>query len=82
MYYTGITRRVDEMGRIVLPAELRRSLELETGTPLEILTDGNSIVLRKSAHQCAFCGTNNEEELSPYRGKYICDQCRRDLGRV
>lgn len=47
MRATGITRNVDDLGRVVIPVELRRNLDLSEGTPIEIFTDGNSIVLRK-----------------------------------
>lgn len=56
MRATGIVRRVDDLGRIVIPKEIRMDLSIQDGTPLEILTDGKSIVLTKHRPACACCG--------------------------
>lgn len=58
---TGIARRVDELGRIVLPIELRRALDIGEGDRLEIYTSGSQIVLEKSTPRCAVCGRDNGE---------------------
>lgn len=77
MKFTGIVRKVDELGRIVLPAEIRRILEIEDRDQLEIHLDGNSIVLRKYREGCVFCdGTRGVEE---FRGKNVCVKCRKEL---
>lgn len=55
---TGIVRRVDELGRIVLPVELRRTLDISERDPLEIYVDGASIVLRKFRPNCIFCNSS------------------------
>ena len=55
MKSTGIVRKVDELGRIVLPVELRRTMDIAEKDPLEIYVDGNSIVLRKYRPSCIFC---------------------------
>lgn len=73
MKATGIVRKVDELGRIVLPIELRRTLGIEERDALGIYLDGNSIVLKKYEPSCVFCGETNH--LSPFRGKVICDAC-------
>ena len=57
MKATGIVRRVDDLGRIVLPKELRQTMGIRTGDPMEIYTDADSIILRKYAPGCAFCGS-------------------------
>lgn len=77
MKATGIVRKVDELGRIVLPIELRRTLNIEEKDSLEIYVDNNSVILRKYAPTCVFCGGN--EDLGLFRGKTICAQCRNDL---
>lgn len=59
MKATGIVRKVDELGRIVLPKELRRTLGIGEKDPMEIYTDGKGIILRKYAPGCAFCGSVN-----------------------
>lgn len=60
MKATGIVRKVDELGRIVLPKELRRTLGIGEKGPMEIYTDGKGIILRKYAPGCAFCGSVND----------------------
>ena len=59
MKYTGITRPVDNLGRIVLPIELRRSLDIGEGDRLEIFVQGDNIVLGKTVQRCAVCGTTD-----------------------
>ena len=78
MKATGIVRKVDELGRIVLPIELRRTLGIEIRDPLEIYVDGESIMLKKYQPACIFCG--NARDVSGYKGKNVCINCRRDLG--
>ncbi len=63
MKSTGIVRRIDDLGRVVLPVELRRTLDLEVRDPVEIFIEGDAIVLRKYDAACLFCGATRE--LSP-----------------
>lgn len=77
MKNTGILRHIDELGRFVLPIELRRSLDIEEKDLLEISVDEDRIILRKHQPTCIFCAS--EQGLSEYRGKLICDDCRRAL---
>jgi transcriptional pleiotropic regulator of transition state genes len=77
MKSTGIIRKVDDLGRIVLPVELRRSLGIEERDPLEIFVEEDQIILRKSSVVCVFCGT--EDNVSDFKGKGICDSCRASL---
>ncbi|HVF32502.1 MAG TPA: AbrB/MazE/SpoVT family DNA-binding domain-containing protein [Acidimicrobiales bacterium] len=72
-----MARKVDDLGRIVLPVELRRLHGIQTGDALEISVDGDAIVLRKLSPGCVFCGTI--EELSNYRDRALCRICRDDL---
>ena len=60
MKATGIVRKVDELGRIVLPAELRRTLSIAEKDPLEIYVDGGSIILQKHEERCVFCGGSED----------------------
>lgn len=76
---TGIVRKVDELGRIVLPIELRRNLGIEDGDALEIYMDGENIVLKKNETTCLFCGS--DQRLVSYKGKFVCQECARDLNR-
>ena len=77
---SGIVRRVDELGRIVLPIELRRALEIEERDPVEIALEGDCILLRKHRPTCVFCGA--EEELLDYRGKRVCRRCIDELNDI
>ncbi len=77
MKSTGIVRRVDELGRVVLPIELRRTLRIEDKDSLEIYVDGEMIVLRKYEPACIFCG--NAENIETFRGKNICHDCLSSL---
>jgi len=77
MKSTGIVRKVDELGRIVLPIELRRTLDIAEKDALEIYVDGGSIVLRKYEPSCVFCG--DARNVTAFRGKNICANCMRQL---
>lgn len=77
---TGIVRRVDELGRIVLPIELRRALDIEERDSLEISLDGDRIELRKHRHTCIFC--NAAEDLLDYCGKRVCRRCLAALNEL
>ncbi|AEJ38392.1 sporulation-related transcriptional regulator AbrB [Sulfobacillus acidophilus TPY] len=77
MKSTGIVRRVDELGRVVLPIELRRTLNISDKDSLEIYVDGEKIILKKYEPACIFCG--NAENIETYRGKNICQSCLKDL---
>jgi transcriptional pleiotropic regulator of transition state genes len=74
---TGIVRKVDELGRIVLPIELRRNLDIEERDSLEIYMDGERIILQKYEASCIFCGA--ERELLNHKGKNVCANCIREL---
>ena len=69
MKATGIVRKVDELGRVVLPSELRNTLNINIRDPLEIYVDGDTIVLKKYEPACMFFGTT--EDLIEYKGRKI-----------
>lgn len=77
MKSTGIVRKVDELGRIVLPIELRRTLGIEEKDRIEIFVDGESIILRKYQPACIFC--DNVKDIIDYKGKNICPDCIRAM---
>lgn len=77
MKSTGIVRKVDELGRIVLPIELRRTLGIEAEDRIEIFVDGESIILRKYQPACIFC--DNAKDIINYKGKNICPDCIRAM---
>lgn len=80
MKSTGIVRKVDELGRVVLPIELRRSLDIEEKDALEIYVDGNSVILKKYEPDCIFCG--NARDVINFKGKNICSACLKDMKKA
>lgn len=77
MKTSGIIRKVDELGRVVLPIELRRTLGIEERDCLEISLEDDRIILRKLESSCIFCGS--ETDLLEHRGKYICAECLKEV---
>lgn len=73
MKSTGIVRKVDELGRVVIPIELRRTLSIGEKDSLEIYVDGDKIILRKYEPACVFCG--NAEDVINIKGKNVCKEC-------
>ena len=73
MKATGIIRRIDELGRVVLPIELRNKFGITEKDPMEIYVDGGSIILKKFEPNCVFCGSS--KKLLDYDGKMICEKC-------
>ena len=79
MKSTGITRKIDELGRIVLPIELRKKMGIEQHDPIEIYVDGDSIILKKYESECIFCGSR--KNLAAYKNKHVCQSCRNSLAK-
>ncbi|MBQ3118690.1 MAG: AbrB/MazE/SpoVT family DNA-binding domain-containing protein [Clostridia bacterium] len=77
MKSTGIVRKVDELGRIVLPIELRRTLDIAEKDSLEIYVDDDRIILRKYEPTCVFCGSS--KDVLSFKGKNICPNCLNEL---
>lgn len=77
MKSTGVVRRLDELGRIVIPIELRRTLDLADRDCLEIFTEGEQIILKKYQPACIFCG--EAQDVINYKGKNICKCCMEDI---
>lgn len=77
MKATGIVRKVDELGRIVLPIELRRTLDIAERDSLEIYVEGTSVVLKKYRPSCIFCDTN--KAVVTFKGKSVCSKCLEEL---
>lgn len=77
MKSTGIVRPIDSLGRIVLPIELRKNLNLNNRDLLEIFLNDDSIVLKKCQKSCIFCKA--KEELREFGGKYICKKCLKNV---
>lgn len=79
MKSTGIVRKVDELGRVVIPIELRRTLGIGEKDALEIYVDGERIVLKKYEPACVFCGS--ADDIIHFRGKNICSNCVGEMSR-
>ena len=77
MKATGVVRKIDELGRIVLPIELRRTLDLEVKDSMEIFVDEDTIVLKPYHPSCIFCG--EARNVVNYKGKNICQGCLDEL---
>ena len=77
MKSTGIVRRIDELGRIVLPAELRRTLNIGERETMEIFVEGSSVVLKKYRPTCIFC--DSAKDIALFKGTDICPKCLRQL---
>ena len=75
-----IVRRVDELGRVVIPIELRNKFGIAEKDPIEIYVDGSNIILKKYEPNCIFCG--NSKKLSEYKGKLVCDKCLEKLSEI
>ena len=80
MKSTGIIRRVDELGRVVLPIELRNKFGITEKDPMEIYVDGNSIILKKYEPNCIFCGSS--KKLVDFGDKVICQKCADKISKL
>lgn len=79
MKSTGVVRKIDELGRIVLPSELRKVFGIKEGDQLEISVEGEKIYLEKRRDVCLFCGA--EEPAIQFRDRSVCESCAGELGR-
>ncbi len=80
MKNTGITRKLDELGRVVIPREIRENLKLEEKEPLAIYIEGSSIILRKYEQSCIFCGCS--KNLIEFKNQYICSKCMKKVQSI
>lgn len=80
MKSTGIVRRMDELGRVVIPIEIRNQFKIAEKDPIEIYVDGSAIVLKKFEYNCIFCG--NTKNLLTYNDKLICESCSDKIGNL
>lgn len=77
MKTTGIVRKIDDLGRIVLPIELRRTLDIAERDSIEIYVDSDQIILKKYQPTCVFCGSS--ENLCEFKDKIVCSKCIEEL---
>ena len=80
MKSTGIIRKMDELGRVVIPIEIRNQFNIAEKDPVEIYVDGSSIVIKKYEPNCIFCG--NTENLINYNDKLICEECSKKISKL
>lgn len=80
MKNTGMNRKLDVLGRIVIPAEIRKSLDLKEGGLLDISLEDEKIVLIPRRESCVFCGS--EKDLKGYEGRMVCPSCISGLGKL
>ena len=77
---TGIVRNIDEMGRLVLPKEMRRKMDIESGDEIEFFAENDRIILRKFQPACLFCG--GDASLVEYKGKRLCAKCVGEIKQI
>ena len=77
MKSTGIVRKIDELGRIVLPAEMRKLFNINEKDAVEIFTKDDMIVLKKYDSTCIFCGSSND--LKQFKDKSVCPKCLKEM---
>ena len=77
MKSTGIVRKIDELGRIVLPMELRKKMDISNRDPVEIFTEDDKIILKKYQPSCIFCG--DADDVTYFKGKLVCKNCIKAL---
>lgn len=76
----GVVRKVDQLGRIVLPKSLRKRYQMNEGDPVEILVQGDHIILERYRPKCVFCGSM--EQVSDFKERFICSQCLLEMSRL
>lgn len=80
MKSAGVIRRIDELGRVVIPIDMRTLLDISEKDPVEIHVDGSSIILKKYEQKCIFCG--NTKKLIDFENKVICEKCINNIGKI
>lgn len=77
MKATGFIKKIDELGRIVIPKDIRKVLGVNNLDSLQFFLDGDSVVLKRFGEHCEFCG--NDEDLISFKGKFICKDCKKSI---
>jgi transcriptional pleiotropic regulator of transition state genes len=77
MKTTGIVRKIDDLGRMVIPVELRKTMNINKKDPMEIFVDGDKVILRKYEPACIFCGS--ADDVIEYEGRTICGSCKEKI---
>ncbi len=77
MKSTGIVRNIDELGRLVIPKELRKQMGIESNVPVEIFVEDDKIIVKKYIDRCIIC--DGTEHLCEIKGRLICEECKQEL---
>lgn len=77
MKKTGMNRKVDDLGRVVIPAEIRKSFGIREGDRLDIAVEGERIILTTCQDSCVFCRSTTD--LKEFRGRLVCAGCTREM---
>ena len=77
MKSTGIVRKIDDLGRLVIPKELRKTMNINKKDPMEIFVDGDRIILNKYEPACIFCGSMDDN--IEYEGRIVCKECIEEM---
>lgn len=77
MKSTGIVRNIDELGRLVVPKEMRKKLGIANTDPVEFFVEDDRIIVKKYLPVCHFCGES--DGVTEFKGKNICENCIREL---
>lgn len=77
MKSTGIVRNIDELGRLVVPKEMRKTLDINPGDPVEFFAEGDTIVIKKSNDSCIFCGSDTDLQI--FKDKKVCKSCLEEM---
>ncbi len=80
MQATGIVRKIDELGRVVLPVEIRQKLDVGAKDSLEFYWHENLLIIKKHEPACTFCG--EADGIVIYEGKNICTKCREKIANI
>ena len=80
MKSTGIVRKIDDLGRMVIPKELRKTMDIDKKDPMEIFVEGDKIILKKYEPGCIFCG--DVDDTVDYKGKVVCKDCLEETADI
>ena len=80
MKSTGVIRKIDELGRFVIPAEIRKVFDMNCKDTVELYTEGDTIILKKHGNGCIFCGS--PDDVKPYKDKPVCAKCTKAMQNV
>ena len=75
-----IVKRIDDLGRIVIPKVIRTAVGVSLGDELSVEVEGESIVLKRVCQSCCLCGV--AEGLTPFKDKYVCADCVKEIAKV